>query len=405
MLYSHKKSVNQQKQQQINRSLVIRLLRQQGTCSRAELARSSGLKSATITNIISEFIEKGFVVEDGLMEGCNGRRAIGIRINGDKYRVLGASLTRTHFHVILAGLSGRIYHTRSYPIQRDWKPEMLIAHLCGWMKEMIASGEEFSVLAACLAMPGPYTTEGEMVFITNLLEWDGISLSERLQQEFDIPVVIENDANAGACGEMWFSEGTEQIRNMIYILAGQGIGCGILNRGRILKGDLGLAGEIGHTTICYDGELCECGNRGCLERYCSTLVLTEHIKERLKGGERSLLGMDFTGKELADAVRKGDTVACEEYRRVCEYLAVGIGNVINQLNPGAVVIGDELAEIAPQIMLEIVSKRLQASLRPMIWDRTRISVSRLSCNSTLLGAAAAAAEYVFDHLNDLLSGE
>lgn len=104
-----RKSINQERSQLINRALVADLLRQEGICSRATLAQLSGLKQATITNIIGEFIECGLVVETGLMSGCKGRRSIGVTLNDDLYKVIGIRMTRRAFYISIVGLSGKVY--------------------------------------------------------------------------------------------------------------------------------------------------------------------------------------------------------------------------------------------------------------------------------------------------------
>ena len=106
--YNTRKSINQEKSQLINRALVLDLLRQEGICSRATLSQLSGLKQATITNIINEFIACGLVIETGLMSGSKGRRSIGISLNDQKYKVIGIRMTRSAFYLCLAGLSGKL---------------------------------------------------------------------------------------------------------------------------------------------------------------------------------------------------------------------------------------------------------------------------------------------------------
>ena len=112
------KSINQERSQLINRALVADLLRQEGVCSRATLAQLSGLKQATITNIIGEFIECGLVVETGLMSGCKGRRSIGVTLNDDLYKVIGIRMTRRAFYISIAGLSERSMRWRNIPLDR-----------------------------------------------------------------------------------------------------------------------------------------------------------------------------------------------------------------------------------------------------------------------------------------------
>lgn len=391
-------SINQQRQQKINRALVIRLLRRMGVCSRAELASKTGLQRATITNIIKELMDCGLVKEDGLLEGCKGRRAIGLRIDDSNFCVLGAMVARTHYSLCMMGLSGKPSQIKSWDIEENTTAEAVIQAMCKHMRQMIRAAGRARTLAICLSMPGPYKTDdgGRMVFVTNLAGWDGIPIRDVLQKEFDVPVLVENDANAAVCAHLWFRKETTTPRNMAYIVAGQGIGSGICIDGTLVKGSTGIAGEIGHTSICYDGPRCACGNRGCLEMYCSEIVLMSRLRSRMQEGEQTQLSEGFDLKEVREAVLAGDQLALEEYCRVCRLLAVGIVNLVNQVNPGLVIVGDSLAEIAPDLMLEIVSGEVKQRLRPMVWDNLTLAINDLPENPILIGACAVAAEMIFD---------
>lgn len=390
------RSVNQQRQQQINRTLVINLLRWRGLCSRAELAKLSGLQPATLTNIVSEFIECGLVIEKGLLEGDKGRRAIGVCINGNRFRVLGVMITRTSYSIIDMGLSGEVFNTYQFSVEKHVDATELIEDICENLAHIMMKSTQARILAIGFAIPGPYMdANGKIAFITNLSGWDSIPLYEILQEKFDIPVFVENDANAGALAQFWFRGQEHLSDNLIYVVAGQGIGCGIFSAGALLKGDFGIAGEIGHTTICYDGPQCECGNRGCLEKYCSTLVLRERLRERMARKEDTLLPEQFTLADIAFAIRAKNPAVCEEYVRVCDFLAIGLISLVNQLNPSTIIIGDELADLAPELMLSTVNRRMQKSVHPMIWERLTIETSSLSHSSILMGAGVTAAMRVF----------
>ncbi len=391
-------SINQQKQQKINRSLVIRLLRREGICSRAELAAKSGLQRATITNIIKEFLDCGLVREDGLLEGSRGRRAIGLRINDSNFCVLGAMVTRTHYSLCMMGLSGHVFQINTYNIAENTTAQAVIQQMCTHIHQMMEQADGARTLAICLAMPGPYKTDegGQMVFVTNLIGWDGVPLNSVLQREFDVPVLVENDANAAVCAHLYFRKEEANRRNMIYVVAGQGIGCGMCIDGKLVKGNTGIAGEIGHTSISYNGPRCACGNRGCLEMYCSELVLMTRLRDRMGAGEQTVLPENFDLQDVAAAVRAGDQLALEEYRHSCVLLAVGIVNLVNQINPGLVILGDSLIEIYPELMLKIVSEEVKERVRPMVWENLKITVNDLPDNPILIGACAVAAEKIFE---------
>lgn len=392
---SNHKSINQEKSQAINRALIVDLLRQQRVCSRATLAHLSGLKQATITNIIGECITSGLVVETGLMDGAKGRRSIGITLNENRCNVIGIRMTRSAFYLCLAGLSGRPYQEQKFPIAPGEPVQVTLPRIRKAVEDMLAHAET-EIAAACMAMPGPYHAERDcLFFVTELSGWQNFPIRATLTKGLDLPFLIVNDANASAFAQLWYRGPEPAAQNMLYVLAGEGVGCGIITEGQLVVGQRGLAGEFGHSSIDFDGLPCECGNRGCLEKYCSTLALRAHIRERLTAGEASVLhAEDLSTEALKQAIEQKDPVACEEYDRVCEFLSIGVINLINQFNPGMIVIGDELAEIAPDRLLSIEQARVKESINPLTCGEVAIEVNHLPGSPVLLGAAAFAAQSV-----------
>lgn len=396
--YGKYNSVNQKKQQIINRALVINLLRQEKLCSRADLAKLSGLKRATITYIINEFMEYDLVVEDGLLRNGKGRRSIGIRINGEKYRTIGVMITRDYYSIGMMGLSGEVFDTKTYKVERTMPGQLVLDSISDKIKEMIVRENECKILAICVAVPGPYKqAEDKLAFITNLLGWENIRIHDRMQANFDIPVFVENDANAGACAQQWFRKKKAEQLNIAYIVVGQGIGCGIIMDGVVQHGIMGGAGELGHTSINYMGPKCECGNHGCLEKYCSSIAVMERVKMRLSQGEESILNPESDFDDFANAVRLGDMLAKDEYIRTCECLAVGVINLINMLNPSDVILGDILTEVDPEMMLDIVKRKVNESITPFVSDTLTIECNQLKHNPILIGAGTIAAQKVLEN--------
>lgn len=213
-------SVNQKKQQMINRALVIDLLRQEKLCSRADLAKLSGLKRATITYIVNEFMEYDLIVEDGILNGKKGRRSIGIRINGEKYRTIGVMITREHYSISMMGLSGEVFFIESYAVNKAMHVENVIEEIKEKIRVMIDREKDCHVLAVCVAVPGPYKKHGDrLAYVTNLFGWENIEINRCMQEGIDIPVFVENDANAGVFAQQWFRKKKKEQQNIVYIVA------------------------------------------------------------------------------------------------------------------------------------------------------------------------------------------
>ena len=389
--------------QQMNRILVLTLMRKLQTTTRAELARLTGLKRATITNIINEFLSCKIVREIGITGGEKGRRSIQIAIDPGERRVVAIRLARKYFTVGLFDILGKIFYREQIPL--DFKDGSEYAMLLIKNKiQQIMSGEP-NVFVIGVALPGPYLqTEHRIVQITDFPGWEGVDIVSELENQFHVPVYAEHDANASALTEWWYGDNIscgDNDKVLLNIIAGQGVGAGLVQNGVIYHGSRGFAGEIGHTSIAYDGKKCACGNRGCLDLYCSSIVLMQNVKNRLKDFPDSILNnQEINIITLKKAVEAGDPLAIGEIVSMARYLAYGIVNAINIYDPDIVVIGDELAEIGGHYLLYEVIKTVKERIIPPILDKIEIRLSKVQY-PMLSGAMCVAVDNVFKNLQIL----
>jgi len=380
---------NQENMQEMNRALLIRLLREEGVCARANLAKKSKLKQATVTNIINDFISWGLVCEVGFLVGNKGRRSVGISINNDDYGVIGIQLARKHYGVGIYDLSGNEIVRKCIQTEARQSPREVMDGVLAVAGGLLGECRERKILAIGMAVPGPYSVKrGRIELMTGYDGWSDIPIGQELQERFGIPIFLENDANAGALAQCWYSSERNQDEVLIYIADGQGVGAGIISHGELLKGVLGMAGEIGHMSIDYRGARCACGNYGCLENYCSSIAFTKEVN-------RILAPMnDFTFQEAARMAKDGNPIVLEIYSKCCDYLASGIANIINCFNPAAIVIGDEMSHVVPGIMLDRVKREVRNRVIPEVYSNLTISMSMIE-ESMIHGAAVVAIRDIF----------
>ena len=172
---------------------------------------------------------------------------------------------------------------------------------------------------------------------------------------------------------------------LLYISAGQGIGSALVVNGAVYRGSLGLAGELGHTSIDVNGPRCKCGNHGCLELFTSRIALLRDVREFADGNQETALTSEACFADVVAAYHAGDTLAVSEVDRVARYLAQGITNCINFVNPDIVVIGDEYAAFGPSFRAAI-AKYVKASLLPSIYQSIRLELSPIEGDLVLKGA-------------------
>ncbi len=377
---------------EMNRSAIVKIL-QQKVCSRAEIARITGLTQASITKITAVLIEMGIVSEVGIIKGSGNRRSIGLRLNAEDKQVIGVKFSRQRFSIGVFDISGKLYSLK----HTDFTLEQGTREVLEDMKRQISDmlNKHDNVVAIGMAVPGPYFREkGRIALVTTMPEWHDINFKDEFRDAFDKPVFIEQDANAGALAEWWFGNHTMPINTLAYLLAGDGIGSGIVDNGNLLLGMKGIASEIGHMSVDVNGPKCECGNHGCLELYCCVPALLNLAKKEIKGFNK----LSFQHKAEAceyvfEEARKGNKEAIEVVHEIARYLGYGCINIMHAYNPDIIVIGDLLSK-GGDLLLGTIIETVQSRLIPEVYEKVRIEMTQLTVNPTLLGAAAIATDRV-----------
>lgn len=248
------------------------------------------------------------------------------------------------------------------------------------------------ILGIGIGAPGAVNSKkGILPRSPNLPGWAGIPLCGLIKKKFGLPVSIANDANAAAVGEAVFGAG-KKLDHFIYITISTGVGGGIVIDGRLYEGAGFVAGEIGHMTVVPGGKKCRCGHRGCLEAYASGTAIADSYSAFKK---KKVLG----AKEVGTAVREGDTFALRSYEEAAYYLGIGLANLMNILNPEAIVIGGGVLMSAPREYWRAVIRSAKEHAWPEAFRTTRVLPSPLLGHSGDFGALALA----FKHQSDRLS--
>ena len=371
-----------------NRSTLLKLLRSHKHIWRKDLAEMSGLTGAAVTYLIRDLIEVGLVSEDREYTGPRSKNAIPLKINYERFLVIGVSIRRGRISRAVADLSGKIIASDSIRFDLTESAERVMDALVKLISEYIADyGHVGGIVGIGLSVPGPINLErGEISYLTNLPGWKAIPIRRYLEERFDIPVMMDEDANAAALAEKWLGSGRNH-KNLISILVGKGVGAGVIMGGHIYHGAFGLAGEIGHMSINFEGPLCECGNKGCLELYASTLALMRRAEARygIKGDFQTFRkqvaqGHDGLEQMVIDAGR---------------HLGYGITNLVYAFNPELVALHGDMTLFGP-LWLENVRGAVAERLPADISSNLRIEVSTLP-DPVLLGTVAMVCEHLFEN--------
>jgi len=255
---------------------------------------------------------------------------------------------------------------------------------------------DYQVESIGLSAAGFVSSDRKTMLATpNIAAWNGVNLESELRKFIDLPIVLENDANAAAWGELRFGAG-QGVSNLLMVTVGTGIGGGIIVNGGLLRGAYGVAAEIGHLRVLPEGHLCGCGERGCFEQYASGNALLRHAREAiaaspdlarnlLSRGDGTLEGL--TGHAITEAARDGDQVALAAFKATAQWLGAGIASLSAILDPEIVVIGGGVIE-AGEILLAPTREALERYL-PFAGKHPspKIIAATLGNTAGLVGAA------------------
>jgi glucokinase len=313
--------------------------------------------------------------------------------SNDSDLVFAADLGGTHLRVALVDESGRILTQLKKETPKGTNPECVVQALVEAEQHCLSDSQVSSgrVIAASIMVPGAVDkTNAVVVQAPNLPSLSNFALKHALENKFGWPVVLENDANAAAMGEMWLGA-ARGYRNVVCVTLGTGVGGGIILDGKLWRGSDGSAGEFGHTTVNpFGGLKCKCGNEGCLELFASATAIVRMVEEDLPHFPQSLLkGERLTAERVYDAGRQGDELAISVFERVGRYLGVGLVNIINLLNPEIIVIGGGVVNgwnLFENTMRQQVADRV---FRSQV-NRAKIVPAECGDNAGLLGAARLA---------------
>ncbi|MCX6325732.1 MAG: ROK family protein [Bacteroidia bacterium] len=279
--------------------------------------------------------------------------------------------------------------TTDYP-----KIENFVSALAAVINKLMEGKANLKLAAIGIGAPDANYNRGTIELATNLA-WKGIvPLTEFIRKKIDVPVVITNDANAAAIGEMIFG-GAKKMKDFIVLTLGTGLGSGIVVNGEVVYGSTGFAGELGHTIVVPGGRDCGCGRQGCLETYASASGLVRTVLYMLSEmSEESILRdippSELTAKKIAEAAAQKDPIAVEALDYTAEILAFGIGNAIVFSSPEAVFLFGGLAQ-AGEMLFAPVRKYVDENVMALFKGTVKILPSVVSeSNAAVLGAAALA---------------
>lgn len=391
-----------------NSTIVLNHLRMHSPLSRANLSAAVGLNRSTISNIIEELIDSCFVRETEFQSGMIGRPGLLLEINPQGGAVIGIEIGYDFISIILANLMA----------ENLWRQNVKIDHAKG-SDEAVRSAEDLIQKALNIAVERGLrplgiglgicgvtdVAEGRLVYSPNL-KWENIPFRKMWAERFNIPVFVENDANAAALGEHYFA-GADKADNFIYLNIGTGITGGIVMNGKLYRGSTGFSGEIGRMII--NGNPADSGAHQCLEDMVSPSGILQNLRQKLRGGERSTAFACFKDYDaitfdiIVRAAWAGDPVCISVFREAATWLGYCISNLVSIFNPEQVILGGPLSS-ANTILIRWINEVVEKCALEQPMNVLKIVSSRSGSDACVIGAVALVLDDIFsDPMASLLS--
>jgi predicted NBD/HSP70 family sugar kinase len=373
-----------------NNQLILRTIYDYDAISRAELARLTRLTRTTVSDVVANLIARELVEEVGHGISSGGRQPILLRMSDDSRHLIGINLINGELAGATINLRGTIRQRACRVLQR-YDAESVLALVYEVIDELIGSASS-RLLGIGISTPGLMDVSAEVVRRAVNFGWQDLHLKALIQARYRLPVYMGNLAHMAALAEYTFGGGQDR-ENLVVIHIGQGIGAGIILQGALFHGDAYGAGEIGHAVVVEQGQLCNCGNHGCLETVADSRAIVRRAQQLARTEPASLLHLNVAAIEaigfdhVVRAFQNGDHTVAQIIAEVGRYLGIAIAQLVSILNIERIVITGPVARFG-QPLRDIVAHEMAKRSLPTLAQTTEIVVVEEHPDTILMGISA-----------------
>lgn len=396
---------------EINLSLIMNCLHRHAPISRAALAEMTGLNKSTVSSLVYELLHHRFVREVGKIGAKVGRPSVQLELNPQAGYIVSAEIGVGFIVVMGSFFTAEPFWQQREDTPRELGQEAIIHQTLELIRRAIEIGRHETdnqpLLGITIGVPGLLDRHTETLLFAPNLGWRDVPIGSILRSAFpDVPIFCDNEANMAAISECFFGAAQSGYDEVLYLSVGEGLGGAIVRGGILDRGKSGFAGEFGHITLYPDGDLCNCGNRGCWETRVSISAMFQHIYKAIESGQSSILapnqanghtgGRPLTVQQVASAAEAGDVVAKNALYTLGRELGVGIASLINAFNPDLVMIGG-IITLAGAFILPIIQAEVERRALPWSAKSTEIVFSQHQANACVMGGVALVYQAILTH--------
>jgi len=332
----------------INRRIVLNLIRKHQPISRADLSRHSGLQRSTVSSITEELISERWVTEGAVSDLPRGRKPVFLHLNSQRAGIFGVNVRPHTTNMALANLDGRFLVQESMPTPSS--AGEFIEKISQRIRDLMKLHPEMAYEGIGVSLPGRVDLASQRFVFAPNLGWEREDLKQQIETATGLTVELENEANACALSEFWFGRQGDNVRNLIAVAVSEGIGVGMILNGQLVRGPSGLAGEFGHVSISDEGPQCACGNHGCWEVYASNSAALRFYNEKngftarkASNARHAAAITDFD--ELVRLAEHGNPKAMEAIDQMAHHLGMGMAMLVTGLAPDLIVVVGEVTRL------------------------------------------------------------
>jgi glucokinase-like ROK family protein len=388
----------------LNQSSVLNLIRLREPISRAEIAKITKLTRPTVGDIVSNLVEQNLVIEkESNSSKQGGRKPIMLSINYKARYIIGVYAAAEIIRVSLTTMDGHIVYNLSKELETLPSKEDFITLIkeCIYSVLENSNADKSLIIGIGFAMHGLVNPDEGLAIFSPHLHLENMPIKEILEQEFHLPVTLENDVRALAMAESWFGQG-KGVSDFICISVGRGIGSGIVMNSEIYKSSFHTAGEIGHTVLDVNGPMCECGNNGCLEAYASEAAILKKVLKGLDSAENSILKewvkadrSNLSIELIFKAAENGDPLASLIVEQSAKSLGLATANIINILKPSKIILEGRIFEQGDLVISCVKEMAGKYTIRSLE-EEVDIVCSALGKKGMILGAVSIVVKKMFE---------
>lgn len=379
---------------------LLRLLRDNGTTSRAELADRLEIPRPRLLAELERLVALGYVAEAGMAASRGGRRSTLVELNpGLRFAAVDLGASSVDVEVTNGRLEPIAAYTESADIRSG--PKVILQRVNELLAKAKVDGAYEKLDAVGIGVPGPVSfRDGVPVSPPIMPGWDRYPVREMLTREHGCPAVVDNDVNIMAIGERHGGV-AHSVDDFLFVKIGTGIGCGIYLSGEVYRGTDGCAGDIGHIQVDSHGPTCTCGNVGCLEALFSGAALAKDATLAARNGsspalaERLAANGSVTARDVAEAASEGDVTCIRLIRDGGRRVGGVLAGLVSFANPSMIVIGGGLAHLGHILLAEIRSVVYRRSL-PLATGNLPVVLSELGPRAGVTGAGVLASDVAFE---------